>query len=171
MLYVVHIHRKKGVLEGSEIFFWNGLWLGFIYVAVFPQTFRGLIQRLQIARVFDLLVIAAFMIITFITFQNRIKIKNLGKNWRNLYERERCMKKLNYPKISIITPSFNQGKCIKETIESVLSQNYPHLEYFVIDGGSTDETVKILKSYGNKIKWLSKKDKGQTNAINKGLKK
>ncbi len=81
------------------------------------------------------------------------------------------MRKVNYPKISLITPSFNQGKFIKETIESVLSQNYPNLEYFVIDGGSTDNTLKILKSYGNKIKWLSEKDKGQTNAINKGLRK
>lgn len=77
----------------------------------------------------------------------------------------------NWPKISIITPSFNQGHFIKETIDSVLNQNYPNLEYIVMDGGSTDDTVKILKSYGNKIKWVSKKDKGQTDAINKGIKK
>lgn len=76
-----------------------------------------------------------------------------------------------YPKISIVTPSFNQGHFIKETIDSVLNQNYPNLEYIVMDGGSTDDTVKILKSYGNKIQWISKKDKGQTDAINKGIKK
>lgn len=81
------------------------------------------------------------------------------------------MQKLNFPKISIITPSFNQGHFIKETIDSVLNQNYPNLEYIVMDGGSTDNTVEILKSYGNKITWVSKKDKGQTDAINKGLKK
>ena len=75
----------------------------------------------------------------------------------------------NLPKISIVTPSFNQGQFIKATIESVLSQNYPNLEYWVIDGGSTDETVTILKSYGKKIKWLSEKDAGQTDAINKGF--
>lgn len=75
----------------------------------------------------------------------------------------------NLPKISIITPSYNQGRFIKETIESVLSQNYPNLEYWVIDGGSTDETITILKSFGKKIKWISEKDKGQTDAINKGL--
>jgi len=74
------------------------------------------------------------------------------------------------PKISIITPSFNQGKFIKQTIDSVLSQDYSNLEYIVVDGGSTDGTVEILKSYGNKIKWISKKDKGQAHAINKGLK-
>lgn len=76
-----------------------------------------------------------------------------------------------YPKISIITPSFNQGHFIKETIDSVLSQKYPNVEYIVMDGGSTDDTVSILKSYGKKIIWSSKKDKGQTNAINTGMKK
>lgn len=76
-----------------------------------------------------------------------------------------------YPKISIITPSYNQGHFIKETIDSVLNQNYPNLEYIVMDGGSTDSTVSILKSYGKKIIWSSKKDSGQTNAINTGIKK
>lgn len=79
------------------------------------------------------------------------------------------MQKSNYPKITIITPSFNQGHFIKETIDSVLKQKYPNLEYWVIDGGSTDDTVKILKSYGKKIQWVSEKDSGQTHAINKGL--
>ncbi len=75
------------------------------------------------------------------------------------------------PTISIITPSFNQGHFIKQTIDSVLSQNYPNLEYWVIDGGSTDQTVEILQSYGKKINWISEKDNGQTDAINKGLEK
>lgn len=77
---------------------------------------------------------------------------------------------MSLPKISIITPSYNQGKFIGETIDSVLSQNYKNLEYIVIDGGSTDKTIKILKSYGSEIKWISKKDRGQAHAINKGLK-
>lgn len=76
---------------------------------------------------------------------------------------------MHLPKISVVTPSYNQGKYIKDTIDSVLSQNYPNLEYIVMDGGSTDGTVEILKSYGKKLKWESKKDRGQTHAINKGL--
>lgn len=75
-----------------------------------------------------------------------------------------------WPKISIITPSFNQGKFIEETIRSVLSQGYPNLEYIVIDGGSTDDSIKIIKKYEDKLAfWISKKDKGQADAINKGL--
>lgn len=76
---------------------------------------------------------------------------------------------MKFPKISIVTPSYNQAAYIRDTIDSVLSQEYPDLEYFVIDGGSTDGTVEILKSYGKKLKWVSEKDKGQTDAINKGL--
>jgi glycosyltransferase involved in cell wall biosynthesis len=73
------------------------------------------------------------------------------------------------PLISIVTPSYNQAQFIRATIDSVLSQGYPNLEYFVIDGGSTDGTIDILKSYGDKIHWVSEKDAGQTDAINKGM--
>lgn len=77
---------------------------------------------------------------------------------------------MSHPKISIITPSYNQAKFIERTIKSVLSQKYPNLEYIVMDGGSKDGTVDILKKYGDKIIWKSEKDSGQSEAINKGIK-
>jgi glycosyltransferase involved in cell wall biosynthesis len=73
-------------------------------------------------------------------------------------------------RISIITPSFNQGIYLEETISSVLEQRYPNLEYLVIDGGSTDETLTILPKYDKLLYyWISEQDRGQSHAINKGL--
>ncbi|MFC1781360.1 glycosyltransferase family 2 protein [Planctomycetota bacterium] len=75
-----------------------------------------------------------------------------------------------WPKISIVTPSFNQDKFIEETIRSVLLQGYPNLEYIIIDGGSTDNSVEIIKKYSPWLTyWASELDRGQSHAINKGL--
>lgn len=74
------------------------------------------------------------------------------------------------PKISIVTPSFNQGAFLEKTIDSVLSQGYPNLEYILIDGGSTDDSLDIIRKYAPHLDyWVSEKDRGQSHAINKGF--
>lgn len=73
------------------------------------------------------------------------------------------------PKISVVTASLNQASFIEETIQSVLNQGYPKLEYLIVDGGSTDGTLQIISKYKNYLSWISEKDNGQAMAINKGL--
>ncbi|KAF2325940.1 glycosyltransferase family 2 protein [Flavobacterium nitrogenifigens] len=77
---------------------------------------------------------------------------------------------MNYPKISIVTPSYNQGQYLEDTILSVLGQRYPNLEYLIYDAASTDNSVEIIKKYEKELTyWVSEKDKGQADAINKGF--
>jgi glycosyltransferase involved in cell wall biosynthesis len=75
------------------------------------------------------------------------------------------------PLVSVITPSFNQGEFIEDTLGSTMNQDYPHIEHLVLDGGSTDNTVTILREYETKynLRWLSEADEGQSDAINKGF--
>jgi glycosyltransferase involved in cell wall biosynthesis len=97
-------------------------------------------------------------------------IRELLWPWTNAVDHTLYDSNIGWPKISIITPSFNQGNFIEETILSVLNQNYPNIEYIIIDGGSVDNTVDIIKKYAQKISyWASEPDNGQTHAINKGF--
>src|SRR6187431_735936 len=77
---------------------------------------------------------------------------------------------MNFPKISVVVPSYNQGQYLEETILSIFNQQYPNLEVFVVDGGSKDNSVDIIKKYEQHLTWwVTEKDKGQSDAINKGF--
>lgn len=76
---------------------------------------------------------------------------------------------MNPPLVSVVTVSYNAAKTIRRTIDSVLSQSYPNFEHFVVDGGSTDGTREILESYGSRLRFVSERDKGIYDAMNKGV--
>lgn len=93
-----------------------------------------------------------------------------GWPWTSALAADSFSQQDTWPRISIVTPSYNQGRFIEATIRSVLLQSYPNLEYFVIDGGSTDETMQHIERYAPFLTdWVSEPDRGQSHALNKGF--
>lgn len=82
-----------------------------------------------------------------------------------------CEVNTETPLVSVVTPSYNQGHFLEKTLNSVFSQNYKNIEYFVIDGGSTDNTIDVLSRYKGSVRWISEKDSGYPEAVNKGFQK
>lgn len=75
------------------------------------------------------------------------------------------------PRVALVTPSLNQARYLSDAIESVLAQSYPNIDYLVVDGGSEDESLGVLRSYGDRVRWISEPDAGQSDAIDKGFRK
>ncbi len=175
MLYVIQIHHRKSSLSFLEVSFWVSTWGLFIILATFPELLLGIAGALQFSRVFDLLVVIAFMVLSFVVIYSYLLILK-SKRWleiklsRNYKSLELNMKSKT-PLLSVVIPVFNEEKTILEVIKRVKAAGVVSLELIVVNDASTDHTHQLLLSIKGQLDhYLAKKtNQGKGAAVRDGI--
>lgn len=180
MIYVVRLKSTRYRASRVELVAWYSIWGIFAFLSLFPDILRGAVGALKFARVFDLLIVMAFMVLSLLVVFLYFAVKELAEKLET-YVRKDAITQKNFSQVLmkklkqsytflIVTPSYNQAQFIQKTIDSVLSQQGDFsIQYHIADGGSTDGTKEILEKLPEHVSWVSEKDSGQTDAINKGI--